>query len=166
MTIPSTARMIGISTPYLSARAIAAGIALMVSGIRLPGLVVDVLGQISATMGPIAMIMLGMLLAGVNWKEVLGSRRSYFVVALKMVVTPLLVLAVLKLSGLKNLVPEGKTVLYISFMAVITPCASFVTQLAQIHRNRPEYASALNVMTTLACIGTMPLMTWLYMLVM
>ena len=146
--------------------AIAVGIALLLSGIALPGLVTDVMGQLSAVMGPAAMLMIGMLLAGVDWKQVLRSRRSYLVVALKMVVTPLLVLAALKLSGLQKLVPDGKTVLYISFMAVITPCASFVTQLAQIHRNRPEYASALNVMTTLACIGTMPLMTWLYMLVM
>ena len=34
-----------------------------------------------------------------------------------------------------------------------------VTQFAQIHHNRPEYASAVNVVTTRLCIVTLPLMT-------
>ena len=38
-----------------------------------------------------------------------------------------------------------------------------ITQLAQLHERRPEYAGAINVMTTLLCIATMPLLTELYM---
>ena len=41
-----------------------------------------------------------------------------------------------------------------------------ITQLAQLYQNRPDFASAVNVMTTLCCILTMPLMTALYMRVM
>ena len=41
-----------------------------------------------------------------------------------------------------------------------------ITQFAQLHRNRPEYASAINILSTLLCIVTMPLMTELYFKVM
>jgi len=143
--------------------AVAVGLLLLVAGIRLPPLLLETFGQLSGTVGPLSMMMIGMLLADVNWKRVLTGKRLYFVTALKMAVTPLLILALFKCSGLAGWVPEGKTILYISFMAVITPSAAMVTQLAQLHRTDPAYAGAINVMTTLVCIATMPLMTWLYM---
>ncbi len=145
--------------------AVAAGMALLFLGIRLPWLVTEVCGQMSDTMGPVTMLMIGMLLADVRWRELLTAPRNYVIMALKMVITPLMILLLIRLSGAAALVPEGRTVLYMSFMAVITPCAATVTQLAQIHRNRPAYASALNALTTLVSIATMPLMTWLYWLV-
>ena len=58
------------------------------------------------------------------------------------------------------------SVFNITFMAMITPAATTITQLAQLHRNQPEYASAINVMTTLLCMATMPLMTVIYMALM
>ncbi len=117
-------------------------------------------------MGPITMIMLGMLLAAARWGELLKQKRSWVVIGLKMIVTPLMILGLLKLSGAAGMADDGKTVLYISFLAVITPCATTVTQLAQMYRNRPVYASALNALTTVASIVTMPLMTGLYYLIM
>lgn len=145
--------------------AVAAGIALLVSGLRLPGLLETAFDQLSATMGPVTMIMIGMLLADVNWAEVLKDPRNYLIMALKMLITPALILLLLKASRVATLHPLGDTIVYISFMAVITPCAATVTQLAQMHRNRPAHASAINAMTMLVSIATMPLMTWLYWLI-
>ena len=112
------------------------------------------------------MIMLGMVLAAVRWREILRQKRTWLVMALKMVCTPLIILLALKVTGLAGLVPEGNRILYISFMAVMTPAATTVVQLAQMYGNEPEYASAINVMTTLICIITMPLLTALYWLIM
>ena len=142
--------------------AVAVGLLLLVLCIRLPGLLRDAMGQISATVGPVSMIMIGMLLADVNWKELLASKRLYLITLLKMVGVPLAVLLFLRLSGLAALAPEGKTILYISFLAVITPSATTVTQLAQIYRNRPDYSSAINAITTVVCLATMPMMTWVF----
>ena len=72
-------------------------------------------------------------------------------------------MAVLKLLRLSALIPDGKTILYISFLAVMTPTAAMVTQISQLFDNRPEYASAINTLTTLMCIVTMPLLTAIYM---
>ena len=146
--------------------AIVVGVIMLLTGLRLPPVIQNVCGQLGGTIGPVSMIMLGMLLADVKWGELLRQPRNWLVMALKMVVTPTVVLLMLKISGVTGLVEDGKTIVYISFMAVITPCATTVTQLAQMYRNRPAYASALNAMTTVISIVSMPLMTGLYYLIM
>ena len=146
--------------------AIVVGAVMLLTGLRLTPVIQNVCGQLGGTIGPVSMIMLGMLLADVKWGELLRQPRNWLVMALKMVVTPMIVLLVLKTSGVTGLVEDGKTIVYISFMAVITPCATTVTQLAQMYRNRPAYASALNAMTTVISIVSMPLMTGLYYLIM
>ena len=52
----------------------------------------------------------------------------------------------------------------ISLLAASAPAASNVTQMAQVYGHEGDYASAINVITTLLCIGTMPLMVFLYQL--
>ncbi len=75
---------------------------------------------------------------------------------------PGIALLLLKVSGLVNGSPDGKKILLIVFLAVITPSASTVTQMCQVYGNDSKYASAVNVMTTLLAIVTMPLMVVLF----
>ena len=146
--------------------AVAAGAVLLLTGLRLPPVIRNVCGQLGGTIGPVSMVMIGMLLADVNWGELLREKRSWIVMALKMGAAPLIVLLFLRATGVTRLAEDGITIVYISFLAVITPCAATVTQLAQMYRNRPAYAGALNAMTTVVSILTMPLMTALYYLMM
>ena len=46
---------------------------------------------------------------------------------------------------------------------MMTPAATMVTQLSQLNDNRPDFASSVNVMTTLLCVVTMPLLTQAFM---
>ena len=69
----------------------------------------------------------------------------------------------LKYLPLTTLVKDGKTILLISLMAVITPSATTIVQLAQLYDREPVYASTINVMTTLVSIVTMPLMVMFYL---
>lgn len=140
------------------------GLVLFLGKIRLPVLLKNTMSSFAATIGPISMVMIGMLLASVSWKEVFTRPRIYFISALKMLVIPSILLAFLKFSGLASLAANGKTVLLITLLAVITPSATTITQLAQLYNQNPSYASAINAMTTLLCIGTMPLMVMLYLL--
>ena len=54
------------------------------------------------------------------------------------------------------------TALLVSLLATCTPSASTITQMAQIYGKDADYASAINVVTTLLCIFTMPLMIGLF----
>ena len=109
---------------------IAVGLTLMLLRVKLPEILLSSVSSVAATIGPVSMIMLGMLLAEANLKAIVADRRVYLVAALRLVAVPLLMLCLLKLSGLTNAVPEGHTILYISFMAMMTPAATMVTQLS------------------------------------
>ena len=99
-------------------------------------------------------------------RNIFENVKVYFISFLRLVVIPVISLAILKISGLVNIHPDGKKLLLIVFLAVITPSASTITQMCQVYGNDSKYASAINVMTTLLSIITMPLMVLLYQTVM
>lgn len=134
--------------------AILAGAALFLLHIQLPAVIEDSLDMVGSAIGPISMIILGMLMAGMNFKKILGYRRLWLVTALRLVGIPLAAVALLKLSGLAHLVPDGQTILLVSLLATCTPSASTITQMAQIYGKDADYASAINVVTTLLCISS------------
>ena len=144
--------------------AIFLGVILFLTRIKLPPLIGSTVSAFSACLGPVSMIMLGMLLASVEVKKVFSSARIYLIIALKMVVLPALVLIVLKFTPLYTLHPDGKTILLITLLATITPSATTVVQIAQFHDKTPAYASAINMATTVVALLTMPLMIFLYSL--
>lgn len=138
------------------------GLILFFTKMRLPQIISMTMNNLGALVGPLSMIMLGMLLASVQWKKILSRKRVYAIVFLKMLLLPGIILLFLKFSGLANLNPNGHTILLISLLAILAPSATLVTQMAQIYNNDAKYASAINVLTTLVCIITMPVMVMLY----
>lgn len=138
------------------------GFILFLTNIRFPVIVDDALYKISSMIGPLSMVMIGMIMAEVNFKEVFTNKRVYFTTFFKMIVIPLVMTLIVKYSGLSRLHPEGVTILYISLLPVMAPSAVTVVQLAQLFDNQPKYASSINVLTTVCCIATMPLMTLIY----
>ena len=143
-----------------------AGVVLFFTKIRLPEIVDQALSSVGSMIGPASMIVTGMLIAEMNLRNIFENVKVYFISFLRLVVIPVISLAILKISGLVNIHPDGKKLLLIVFLAVITPSASTITQMCQVYGNDSKYASAINVMTTLLSIITMPLMVLLYQTVM
>lgn len=137
-----------------------AGVVLFFTRIRLPEIVNQTLSSVGS------MIVTGMLIAEMNLKSIFENVKVYFISFLRLVVIPVISLMILKISGLVNIHSYGKKLLLIVFLAVITPSASTITQMCQVYGNDSKYASAINVMTTLLSIVTMPLMVLLYQTVM
>ena len=142
---------------------IALGLAFMLLHVQLPDILYSSVSALAGTIGPVSMIMLGMLLAEVDLKRIVRNGRVYLVTAFRLIVTPLIMLCLIKISALAGAVPQGRTILYVSFLAMMTPAATMVTQLSQLNDNRPDFASSVNVMTTLLCVVTMPLLTQAFM---
>lgn len=142
--------------------ATAAGIVILFSGFRFPGVVDTSLNAIAATVGPVNMLVTGMLIAGLDARSYLRRLRLWLVVFLRLIGLPLVILAVMALTHAAYLVENGTQILLISFLAAISPPASSVTQMAQVYDNDALYASAINVAGTLCCIATMPAMIWLF----
>ena len=141
------------------------GILLFFTGIRLPALVNNTLHSVGSMVGPASMIVTGMLFAGMDFRQIFANKRIYFVTFLRLIAVPLMALVLLKLSHLADLSADGPTLILIVFLAIITPSASTVTQMCQVYGNDSRYASAINVVTTLASIVTMPLMVMLLQMV-
>lgn len=141
---------------------IVVGVILFFTRIRLPLIINDTIGSVGNMIGPASMIVTGMLFAGMDLKKIFANRRLYFVSLLRMVVVPLIALLLIKLSHLAGIAQDAPKIMLIVFLAVITPSASTVTQMCQVYGNDSKYASAINVITTLSAIVTMPVMVFLF----
>ena len=143
--------------------AIITGMILFFTHVKLPVILGNTMSQISATLGPVCMIMLGMTMTEVKWKDIFANSRIYLITFLKMIVMPFVVLLILKYSPMTGMAEDGQTILLISLMAVITPSAATVVQFAQLYEQEPVYAGTINVMTTIVSVVTMPLMVMFYL---
>ena len=142
--------------------AIFIGAVLFLLKIHLPEIVDGTLHAVGSTIGPVSMIVTGMLIAGMNLRDIFTNRRVYVVTFLRLLLVPVLALIILKISGLVTWHPQGEKILLVTFLAVITPSASTITQMCQVYGGNSKYSSAINVMTTLLAIVTMPVMVLLY----
>ena len=74
--------------------AIAAGIIMFFLQIKLPTMFQSAVSGMGSLMGPLSMFVVGMLLAGMNMKEVFTNVRAYVVCFLRLVVFPTIILLV------------------------------------------------------------------------
>ena len=86
------------------------------------------------------------------------------VVFLRLIVAPLLFIVFLRISGFGSSVQDVDTIMLISLLACASASAATVTQMEQIYGDDAEYACSINVLTTLLCIITMPLIVLVYQL--
>ena len=138
------------------------GVILFFTKIRFPEIINNTLSSVGGMIGPLSMIVTGMLIAEVNLKDIFTNKRVYLVTVLRLIIQPLIALAVINLLGMRGWHPQGDKIILITYLAAITPCASTVTQMCQVYGNDSKYASAINVMTTLLSIITMPVFVYLY----
>lgn len=144
--------------------AIIAGFLLMIFHVRLPLIVGETFQSMGDMLGPAAMLITGMLAAGISLRKVLQNKRIYLVALLRLLVVPGCLLLVLRGLMAAGILAQGSYQILVTFFAVMTPAASTITQLAQIHNRNAVYAGAINIVTTLGCMVTMPILVWLYLL--
>ena len=142
------------------------GVILFVSRISLPSGVQSVLGMMNNLMGPLGMLLAGMVIADVSMKNVFLRKRNYLSAALRLLIYPVLSLAVMKIISLFAPVSDFKQILLTVYLASVTPACTTVTSMAQLYDKDAAYSSSLYVLTTLLSIVTMPVMVYLYEMMM
>jgi len=140
------------------------GLALGLLQIPIPSLLAGAMDSVCGMLGPASMIVTGMLIGGADLKRIIRMPGVWKVVFLRLLAYPTIILLIFKFSGLANLVPDGTEILLVSLLAAAAPSATMSVQMAQLYSNEGEYASAINVIATLLCIITMPLIILLYQL--
>ena len=143
------------------------GLLMFFTGFRLPDFLGSAVSTVGSLLSPVSMIMIGMLMGGVDFKTIFGDRRLYLVTAVRLLIYPLIFILTAKFTGAVTLFPYAKEVILVILICSSAPAAALVTQLADVYRTTEEARAAgtLNVITTLFCIVSMPLMVFLYQLI-
>lgn len=142
--------------------AIFIGILLFITKIHIPSVLQGTLKSVGGTIAPISMIITGMIMAGAELKKVFSNGRIYLVLFFRMIFFPFIVFLIIYFTGITKVMDNCAMILLVIFIATITPTASSITQMAQVYGNNEQYAGAINIMTTVASIVTMPIMVALY----
>lgn len=142
--------------------AVLAGFLLMVTGLRLPGPLSLAFSDIGAMIGPLSMMITGMIIGSMKFGDLFLNRRVFGVILIRMVICSGTVVLLAALSGIAGIVPSGKAIVMIPLLSAIAPSASNINQVAILYKKDAQYASAINILTTLSCIVTIPLWMQLY----
>ena len=145
---------------------IIAGIVLFLFRIKLPAGVQDVLGMMNNMIGPLGMLLAGMAIAEVPLKSIFTKKRNYLSVALRLLLYPVLGLLLMKAIQIVVNLENSSQILLTVYLACVTPACASVTSMAQLYDKDAAYASSLDVLTTLLSIVTMPVMVYLYEMMM
>ena len=141
---------------------IIAGVVLFIFRIQLPSGAQDILNMMNNMIGPLGMLLAGMVIAEVSLKTVFTRKRSYLSAALRLLIYPVFVLILMKIIQTFTVIHDSKQILLTVYLASITPACATVTSMAQLYDKDAAYSSSLYVLTTLLSIVTMPVMVGLF----
>ena len=152
---------------FLNTNMVAAyvGIILFFTQIHLPDVIGGTIDMLANMVGPMGMLLAGMAISEVPLKHVFMTGRNYLVVLLRLFVYPVIMLAVFKLFGAAGMIPDGKNILMIVYLACITPACATVTSMAQLYDSNAAESSMFYVLTTICSIISMPVMIFVYTMV-
>ena len=140
------------------------GLISFLTGFRLPGVFSTAVSGIASLIGPVSMLIAGMVLGGMDLKKTFGNSKAYVVSLERLLLYPLAVLLVFRLFSVTRFHPEGRNIILITMMSVSSCTASSVMQMANVYHKNEEYACVINIITLVLCVITMPVIIYLYQL--
>lgn len=109
-----------------------------------------------------SMMLVGMIIAGSDLKKIFTSKRAYLISFLRLIFLPVLCMVILYMTGLLRHHPELRAVSMVIILGAAAPTGSMVVQLAVVYGKDAPKASIYNVMSTILCVLTMPLIIFLF----
>lgn len=146
--------------------ALVLGLVLFLLNIQITGLAGDAISSLGSMMGPTYMFTVGMIIGNADLKKIFSNKRAYIICAGRLILCPLLAMAVFFVTGLLRIHPDAPRFLLVVFLTAGAPTAVTITQFTQLYRSVPEaeFASVINILSTILCLVTMPCMAYLYQL--
>lgn len=141
---------------------IGVGLLMFIFDFKFTGISADVVSSLAGMVGPVSMIIVGMIIGGMKFKEIFSNRRIWGVIGMRLIVCPIVVLVIMRLIPVEMWILNGRTIMLVSFLAACAPCAATINQFAILYSRDAKYASSINILSTLLCIVTMPIMVYLF----
>lgn len=132
--------------------ALVLGFALFTLPITLPQPITEVIGYISATNTPLAMMLLGAYLTSLNFKKCFTNKSLILLTLVKLILVPLL------LIGFYSVLPFAPIVCIAMFIGSATPTGMAAPMIAQYCKKDFTFSTSAVTFTTLISIITMPVM--------
>ncbi|MBQ4128721.1 MAG: AEC family transporter [Ruminococcus sp.] len=133
----------------------AIGIVLFLCSVKLPTIIAQPINYLAALNSPVPMLIIGYYLANANLKRAFTDLWSYIAMALRLIVLPLVTLAVLLLFGIKG------SLLVSLIIATASPVAAITTMMSAKYGHDTELSVSLVSASTLLSLFTMPLVVGL-----
>ena len=140
--------------------AVVVGLLLFASPWKLPEPVFNAISAVGSLNTPLAMIIMGAMLAQTDIKEELKKLRIYKLAFVKLILVPIIMTPVLMLLPLSN------EIRIIGLICSVTPTATAVGMISQIYGGEYEYGTNAVVVLTVISAITMPIMISLGKVVM
>ena len=139
------------------------GFLLLLLQYHFPKPVLDAIDSVSDMVGPVTMLICGILLAKTNISRITIYRKWWQVILLRLIVVPLILTVIFKYSGIADLVSNGKNLLLVILFSVTTPPATTLTLMAEVYHRDSVYSNLLNVVATVLFLVTMPIILAFYL---
>ena len=141
--------------------AILLGLLFLLTGLKLPEALSIAFSDVAAMIGPLSMIITGMVVGGMHFRQLFENRRVFGVLFFRMIAASglavLLAVFLARYTGITAGLSGGRSLILIPMLSAVAPSASNINQVAIMYNHDAPYASAINVITTLSCIATIPL---------
>ncbi|MGN0363447.1 MAG: AEC family transporter [Bilifractor sp.] len=142
--------------------AIAVGSVMIFCGLHLPEVADSAVGALGNMVGPGSMLVIGMVVAGSSLKTVFSMKRAYLVSLFRLIIFPLVCIGILyvivHIAGLSLYTDAAEIVL----LAAAAPAGSTIPQLSVVYGQDSLKAGAINILSTLLCVLTLPLMVMVF----
>ena len=132
------------------------GFLLFVFQIRIPGLLFDTLSYVNNIITPLAMFIAGVTIANSSLLKALRKPRIYFVSALKLIITPVILILLLYFTPCPNETAKITTIVGLS-----CPSATIGTMLAIRFDKNSSYSSEIFGLSTILSIVTLPVIVYI-----
>ena len=142
--------------------AIFAGMVIFVCGIQLPVIASQTITRLADCIGPMSMLSVGFIMSELDLGKVFSNKRAYLISVLRLIVLPLMCILLIMLIRPARIYPGLEDVMLATMMAAAAPSAVMVSQMASLTGSDTAVASAVNIISTLGCIITLPAMIMLY----
>ncbi len=135
--------------------AMVAGAAVGLSGITMPNIVTDLLSKASACLGPISMLLTGMVISEYDMRQMLSNKPVYVMTVLRLLVIPCAVCLLLRLLGFEFAVAPAMSLLAAS-------CGLNTIVFPKLAGKDCKTGAALACVSSILCVITIPLCFWLF----
>ena len=135
--------------------AILLAIALILAGVGLPAVLETSLLTVGRAATPLSLLYLGGLIYYTDWSVGARTKDLYVGIATKMLLFPIAFFLIAR-----SLCDELEMVQAATLIAAL-PTMAAVAMFAQSNRNHGDYALSMVLLTTVACLGTMTIVSYL-----